>query len=122
MSTRKGKPSDSEPPLVQKLLLERRELLVSCERLKLELAELRRTRAHSSPPLRRLEQENQSLRSKLAAARRELDEFRAGVELAVGLLENTRVDREVETSAQRVLASAEAEKDRPRPQAGPVVK
>ncbi|MBJ7603458.1 MAG: hypothetical protein JF888_09765 [Candidatus Dormibacteraeota bacterium] len=108
MSTRKGKPSQSEPPLIQKLLLERRELLVSCERLKLELAELRGARAHSSPPLRRLEQENQVLRSKLAAARRELDEFRAGVELAVAHLKNTRVDAEAETSAPIVLASAAA--------------
>ncbi|MGI8564438.1 MAG: hypothetical protein ACR2MZ_13000 [Candidatus Dormibacter sp.] len=118
MSTRKGKPSGSEPPLVQKLLLERRELLVSSERLKLELAELRRTRAHSSPPLRRLEQENQVLRSRLAAARRELDEFRAGVELAVALLENTRADAEAETSAPRVLASAGAEKRQAPPAGG----
>ncbi|MDQ6899503.1 MAG: hypothetical protein M3072_08350 [Candidatus Dormibacteraeota bacterium] len=111
MSTRKGKPSDSEPPLIQKLLLERRELLVSCERLKLELAELRRARAHSSPPLRRLEQENQVLRTKLAAARRELDEFRAGVELAVARLENTRPDAEADASAPIGLTSGAAGKE-----------
>lgn len=91
MSTRKGKPFEPEPPLVQKLLAERRELLVSRERLSLELTELREARGRPTPALLRLERENHSLRSQLAQARTRLDAFEAGVVRAVTLLERAQV-------------------------------
>ena len=87
MSKEPNRPSDS---LVQELLAERRELKVTVERLRLELAESRGTATGPDPRVRGLESEVERLRYQLASARAEAtnlrgerDELRAGIERAL---------------------------------------
>jgi chromosome segregation ATPase len=84
MSKEPTKPSES---LVQQLLAERRELKVSVERLRLELAEARSSAGGPDPRLRDLQGEIERLRYQLASARAEAglmreerDELRTGIE------------------------------------------
>ena len=80
---------DSQPPdepVVQQLLAERRELKVTAERLRLELAELRGRIGKPDPRLRSLEAENHRLREELELARGERDQLREGVADAVSRL------------------------------------
>ena len=84
MSKEPTKPSES---LVQQLLTERRELKVTVERLRLELAEVQTTSAGPDPRVRDLQEEIERLRYQLASARAEAglmreerDELRAGIE------------------------------------------
>lgn len=90
MSKEQTKPSES---LVQDLLAERRELKVSVERLKLELADAQTHAGGPDPRVRELHEEIERLRYQLASARAEVnrmreerDEFRAGIEKALQLL------------------------------------
>jgi chromosome segregation ATPase len=87
MSKEPAPPSES---LVQQLLAERRELKVTVERLRLELAEVRTTSGGADPRLRELRVEIERLRYQLAATRAEAglmreerDELRAGIEHAL---------------------------------------
>ena len=87
MSKEPTKPSES---LVQQLLAERRELKVTVERLRLELAEVTTTSGGPDPRLRELQSEIERLRYQLASARAEAglareerDELRVGVEHAL---------------------------------------
>jgi septal ring factor EnvC (AmiA/AmiB activator) len=87
MSNEPTKPSES---LVQQLLAERRELKVTVERLRLELAEVQTTSGGQDPRLRELQAEIERLRYQLASARAEAgvmreerDELRAGIEHAL---------------------------------------
>ncbi len=84
MSKEPTKPSES---LVQQLLAERRELKVTVERLRLDLAEVKTAAAGPDPRLRDLQGEVERLRYQLASARadaglmrEERDELRAGIE------------------------------------------
>ena len=84
MSKEPTKPSES---LVQQLLAERRELKVTVERLRLDLAEVQTTVGGPDPRVRALEGEIERLRYQLASARAEAglmreerDELRAGIE------------------------------------------
>ena len=84
MSKEPTKPSES---LVQDLLAERRELKVTVERLRLELAEVNSTAGGPDPRLRELQGEIERLRYQLASARAEAgvmreerDELRLGIE------------------------------------------
>ena len=84
MSKEPTKPSES---LVQQLLAERRELKVTVERLRLDLAEVKTAAAGPDPRLRDLQGEIERLRYQLASARAEAglmreerDELRAGIE------------------------------------------
>jgi uncharacterized coiled-coil DUF342 family protein len=84
MSKEPTKPSES---VVQQLLAERRELKVTLERLRLDLAEAKTTAGGPDPRLRELEGEIERLRYQLASARAEAglmreerDELRAGIE------------------------------------------
>jgi septal ring factor EnvC (AmiA/AmiB activator) len=87
MSKEPTKPSES---LVQDLLAERRELKVTVERMRLELAEVHSTVGGPDPRLRELQGEIERLRYQLASARAEAgvmreerDELRAGIEHAL---------------------------------------
>jgi chromosome segregation ATPase len=87
MSKEPTKPSES---LVQELLAERRELKVTVERLRLELAEVQTTASGPDPRVRVLQGEIERLRYQLASARAELghvreerDELRMGIERAL---------------------------------------
>jgi len=87
MSKEPAKPSDS---LVQQLLAERRELKVTVERLRLELAEAKATTGGPDPRLRELQGEIERLRYQVASTRAEAglmreerDELRQGVEKAL---------------------------------------
>jgi chromosome segregation ATPase len=87
MSKEPTQPSES---LVQQLLAERRELKVSVERLRLDLAEVRTTAGGPDPRLRELQAEIERLRYHLASARAEAglmreerDELRSGIERAL---------------------------------------
>ncbi len=87
MSKEPSKPSES---LVQELLAERRELKVTVERLRLELAETQTSAGGPDPRLRELQGEIERLRYQLASARAEAglmrderDELRVGIELAL---------------------------------------
>jgi chromosome segregation ATPase len=87
MSKEPTKPSES---LVQDLLAERRELKVTVERLRLELAEVNSTAGGPDPRLRELQGEIERLRYQLASARAEAgvvreerDELRVGIERAL---------------------------------------
>jgi chromosome segregation ATPase len=87
MSKEPTKPAES---LVQQLLAERRELKVTVERLRLDLAEVRTTVGGPDPRVRELTGEIERLRYQLASARAEAglmreerDELRAGVEHAL---------------------------------------
>jgi len=82
-----NKPSES---LVQELLAERRELKVTVERLRMELAEVQSSAGGPDPKLRELQAEIERLRYHLAAARAEAgqmreerDEMRLSIELAL---------------------------------------
>ena len=84
MSKEPTKPAEL---LVQQLLAERRELKVTVERLRLDLAEVRTTAAGPDPRVRELTGEIERLRYQLASTRAEAglmreerDELRAGVE------------------------------------------
>jgi chromosome segregation ATPase len=84
MSKEPTKPSES---LVQQLLAERRELKVSVERLRLELAEANASAGGPDPRVRDLQGEIERLRYQLASARAEAglmreerDELRTGIE------------------------------------------
>jgi len=90
MSKEPAKPSES---LVQQLLSERRELKVTVERLRLELAEAQATTGRPDPRLRELQVEVERLRYQLASTRAEAgqmreqrDELRLGVERAIAQL------------------------------------
>jgi phage shock protein A len=92
MSREPTKPSES---LVQQLLAERRELKVTVERLRLELAEANTTAAGPDPRLRDLQTEIERLRYQLASARAEAglmreerDELRLGMERALEQMAN----------------------------------
>jgi chromosome segregation ATPase len=92
MSKEPAKPSES---LVQQLLTERRELKVSVERLRLELAEAQATTGGPDRRLGELQAEIERLRYQLASARAEVgqmreerDELRQGVERAIEQLAN----------------------------------
>jgi phage shock protein A len=92
MSKEPTKPSES---LVQQLLAERRELKVTVERLRLELAEAKTTAGGSDPRLRDLQGEIERLRYQLASARAEAglmreerDELRLGIERALKQMAN----------------------------------
>jgi chromosome segregation ATPase len=92
MSNEPTKPSES---LVQQLLAERRELKVTVERLRLELAEAKTTAGGPDPRLRDLQGEIERLRYQLASARAEAglmreerDELRAGMERALEQMAN----------------------------------
>jgi chromosome segregation ATPase len=87
MSNEPTKPSES---LVQQLLAERRELKVSVERLRLEMAEVQTSAGGPDPRVRELQAEIERLRYQLASARAEAgqmreerDELRAGIERAL---------------------------------------
>jgi uncharacterized coiled-coil DUF342 family protein len=92
MSKEPAKPSES---LVQQLLMERRELKVTVERLRLELAEAQATRGGPDPRVRELLGEIERLRYQLASTRAEAglmreerDELRQGMERAIEQLAN----------------------------------
>jgi chromosome segregation ATPase len=87
MSKEPTKPSES---VVQQLLAERRELKVTIERLRLDLAEAQTTAGGPDPRVRGLEGEIERLRYQLASVRAEAglmreerDELRVGVERAL---------------------------------------
>jgi hypothetical protein len=84
MSKEPTKPSES---LVQQLLAERRELKVTVERLRLDLAAVQMTAGGPDPRVRELAGEIERLRYQLASARAEAglmreerDELRVGIE------------------------------------------
>jgi uncharacterized coiled-coil DUF342 family protein len=92
MSKEPAKPSES---LVQQLLSERRELKVTVERMRLELAEAQATADGPDRRLRELQVEVERLRYQLASTRAEAgqmreerDELRLGVEHAIAQLAN----------------------------------
>jgi septal ring factor EnvC (AmiA/AmiB activator) len=87
MSKEQTKPSES---LVQELLTERRELKVTVERLRMELAEVQTSAGGPDPKVRELQGEVERLRYQLASSRAEAgqmreerDELRAGIERAL---------------------------------------
>ena len=93
MSKEPAKPSDS---LVQQLLAERRELKVTVERLRLELADSLAATGRPDPRVRELQGEIERLRYQLASARAEAglmreerDELRLGVQKALEQLANS---------------------------------
>ena len=90
MSSEQKKPAES---LVQELLAERRELKVSLERARMDLAEAREGAVGPNPRLKDQEDEIERLRHQLATARAEAnvlrderDELRAGIEKALDQL------------------------------------
>jgi hypothetical protein len=92
MSKEPTKPSES---LVQQLLVERRELKVAVERMRLELADAQATTGGPDPRLRELQGEIERVRFQLASTRAEAglmreerDELRLGVERAIEQLTN----------------------------------
>ena len=93
MSARRGKASQPES-LVQRLLQERRELLVSRERLRLELAESKGAAGRSDPRLLRLEAENRRLRLELAEARASLEALESGLRRALEAMERASTSSE----------------------------
>jgi chromosome segregation ATPase len=87
MSKEQTRPSES---LVQDLLAERRELRVTVERLKLELADAQAGGSGPDPRLREQQDEIERLRYQLASARAEVtglkeerDAMRAGIQKAL---------------------------------------
>jgi capsule polysaccharide export protein KpsE/RkpR len=93
MSKEPTQPSES---LVQQLLAERRELKVTVERMRLELAEVQTRSGGPDPRVRELQAEIERLRYQLASARAEAglmreerDELRLGVEKALQQLAQT---------------------------------
>ena len=92
MSKDPSKPSES---LVQELLAERRELKVTIERLRLDLADAQKAASGPDPRMRDLQAEVERLRYQLASARAEAglmreerDELRLGVERALEQMAN----------------------------------
>jgi chromosome segregation ATPase len=90
MSSEPTKPSES---VVQQLLAERRELKVGMERLRLELADARRSSGGPDPRVGSLQTEVARLRGQLDDTRAEVnllraerDELRDGVQRALDLL------------------------------------
>ncbi len=75
------RPPDAGDGVVQKLLAERRELMVEVERLRLQNADLR-----EDPRVARLEAEVGRLKQLLEQARAERDALRRGVEEALDQL------------------------------------
>lgn len=71
---------------MQRLLAERRELMVAAERVRLEAEDLRRRAGRHDPQIRRLEAEVARLKQLLEQARAERDELREGVEAALDQL------------------------------------
>ncbi len=91
MSSEQKKPAES---LVQELLAERRELKVLVERARMDLAEAQQGALGPNPRIKEMEDEIERLRHQLANARAEAnvlrderDELRAGIERALGLLD-----------------------------------
>jgi hypothetical protein len=72
---------------VQQVLVERRELMIANERLRLELEELRGRGTREDPRLHVLELENRALREELAAAREDLAWFQDAVRRVVEEIE-----------------------------------
>jgi predicted nuclease with TOPRIM domain len=72
--------------VVQGLLAERRELMVSNERLRLELEEVRVAAAKPHPRLARMEVENSRLRDELAAARARVERLEEAIRRALAEL------------------------------------
>lgn len=88
---RRPQPQAEAPPteaasLVQQLLAEKRELMVACERMRLELEEIQARSGKPDPRVQRLEEENRRLRVELAAAREEKSELERGLAAAVDRL------------------------------------
>jgi predicted nuclease with TOPRIM domain len=85
MSTRAAKKSQPQPEpadgsaIVQQVLAERRELMISNERLRLELDDLKARQGKPDPKVRRLEEENRQLREELATARAQLERLEDAV-------------------------------------------
>ena len=86
-------PTGPSENLVQELLTERRNLKVTVERLRLELADAQMRAGGPDPRLNDLQSEIERLRYQLASARAEAgqmreqrDELRSGVEHALELL------------------------------------
>jgi chromosome segregation ATPase len=71
---------------VQRLLAERRELMVAAERARLEAEDLRRRAGRHDPEVRRLEADVVRLKQLLEQARAERDQLRQGIEEAVDQL------------------------------------
>lgn len=87
MSTRPGAPpTGPDPEVVQRLLAERRELMIVVERLRLTLDEARASERGPDPRIARLEAEVRRLREELAAAAAEVDVLREGVLRALARL------------------------------------
>ncbi len=91
MSSEQKKPAES---LVQELLAERRELKVLLERARMDLADAQQGASGPNPRIKDMEDEIERLRHQLANARAEAnvlrderDELRAGIERALGLLD-----------------------------------
>lgn len=71
---------------MQRLLAERRELMVAAERARLEAEDLRRRAGRHDPELRRLQADVARLKQLLEQARAERDQLRQGIEDAVDQL------------------------------------
>jgi chromosome segregation ATPase len=71
---------------VQRLLAERRELMVAAERARLEAEDLRRRAGRHDPEVRRLQADVARLKQLLEQARAERDQLRQGIEDAVDQL------------------------------------
>jgi chromosome segregation ATPase len=71
---------------VQRLLAERRELMVAAERARLEAEDLRRRAGRHDPEVRRLEADVVRLKQLLEQARAERDQLRQGIQDAVDQL------------------------------------
>jgi chromosome segregation ATPase len=87
MSKEPTRPSEN---LVQELLAERRELKVTVERLKLDLADAKASGGGPDPRVKELQDEIERLRYQLASARAEVtrlreerDDLRSGIERAL---------------------------------------
>ena len=81
MSSAGSRQPPSQPPLVQQLLAERRELMVEVERLRLRTAEM-----VADPRVGQLQAEVARLRALLEQAREERDRLLQGVRQAVDRL------------------------------------
>lgn len=71
---------------MQRLLAERRELMVAAERARLEAEDLRRRAGRHDPEVRRLQADVARLKQLLEQARAERDQLRQGIEDAVDQL------------------------------------
>lgn len=97
MSKEQSKPSDS---LVQELLAERRELRVAVERMKLEVADAKRSAGGGDPRvLKEMQEEIERLRYQLASARaesgqlrEERDALRSGIRRALEQMESEEAE------------------------------